>query len=182
KVAYRPQNGHISRATNSALDLATGEFAVLLDHDDELAEEALYWVAREIIECPDAILIYSDEDKINESGIRCEPYFKPDSNPELLRAQNCISHLGVLRIDALRAIGGFRTGLEGAQDWDVALRLSERCKPEAIQHIPRILYHWRATDRSTARGMESKSYASAAQRQVVAEHLTRIGRAGKIEP
>ena len=182
KVAYRAQNGHISRATNSALELATGEFAVLLDHDDELAEDALYWVAREIIESPDAMLIYSDEDKLNESDIRFDPYFKPDWNPELLRAQNCISHLGALRTDALRAIGGFRAGLEGAQDWDVALRLSERCEPEAIRHIPRVLYHWRTAAASTAQSMQGKPYASAAQRQVIAEHLTRIGRAGKIEP
>src|SRR5437660_1693700 len=133
KVAYRAQNGHISRATNSALELATGEFAVLLDHDDELAEDALYWVAREIVEFPSAMLIYSDEDKVNGSGIRFDPYFKPDWNPELLRAQNCISHLGAFRTEALRAIGGFRAGLEGAQDWDVALRLSERCEPVAGQ-------------------------------------------------
>jgi glycosyltransferase involved in cell wall biosynthesis len=182
KVAYRAQNGHISRATNSALELATGEFAVLLDHDDELAEDALYWVAREIVESPDVMLIYSDEDKINESGVRFSPYFKPDWNPELLRAQNCISHLAALRTDALRAIGGFRAGLEGAQDWDVALRLSEHCEPEAIRHIPRVLYHWRTGAASTAQSMEGKPYASAAQRQVVAEHLTRIGRVGKVEP
>jgi glycosyltransferase involved in cell wall biosynthesis len=182
KVTYRDQNGHISRATNSALALASGEFAVLLDHDDELSEDALYWVAREIVEFPEAVLIYTDEDKISEAGIRSEPYFKPDWNPELLRAQNCISHLGVLRIDKLLAIGGFRTGVEGAQDWDAVLRITEHCQPQAIRHVPRVLYHWRATGRSTARNMGEKSYASAAQRRVIADHLARVDQGGSLQP
>jgi glycosyltransferase involved in cell wall biosynthesis len=182
KIVYRAENGHISSATNSALELATGEFVVLFDHDDELAEDALYWVAREIVEFPDAVMIYSDEDKINESGIRSDPYFKPDWNPELFRAQNCVSHLGAMRTDSLRAVGAFRKGFEGAQDWDAALRLSERCAPDAIRHIPRILYHWRATATSTARGMDAKSYATAAQRKVIGEHLARVGRIASIEP
>src|SRR5262249_19365239 len=105
RVVRRERNGHISAATNSALELARGEYAVLLDHDDELSHDALYWVAREILRHPDATLVYSDEDKIDEAGLRFGPYFKPEWNPELLRGQNCISHLGVFRTSLARELG-----------------------------------------------------------------------------
>lgn len=107
KVAYREQNGHISKASNSALDVATGEFIVLMDNDDTLPEHALFWVAKTINNHPDAAVIYSDEDKIDEQGIRSAPYFKTDWNPYLFRSHNMISHLGVYRKELVDRVGGF---------------------------------------------------------------------------
>ncbi|MGA8146969.1 MAG: glycosyltransferase [Gallionellaceae bacterium] len=182
KISIRQQNGHISQATNSALALATGEFFALLDHDDELSPDALYWVAREIIQQPEVCLIYSDEDKIDEIGSHSDPYLKPDWNPELMRGQNCISHLGVYRTELVRSIGGFRQGLEGAQDWDLALRVTERIMPHQIRHIPRVLYHWRAIEGSTARAISQKNYVVEAQRQALQEHYQRIGESVSLHP
>ncbi|MEX2045483.1 MAG: glycosyltransferase, partial [Opitutus sp.] len=138
KVAFRETNGHISAASNSALALAHGEFIALLDHDDVLRPHALACVALELDAHPDADLIYSDEDKIDENGRRYEPYFKPDWNPDLFLAQNCISHLGVFRTSLVRDIGAFRVGYEGSQDWDLALRIVERTTAGRIRHIPKI--------------------------------------------
>ena len=175
QVACRERNGHISAASNSALGLATGDFVVLLDHDDLLPVHALGEVATEILAHPGTAIVYSDEDKVDESGQRFEPYFKPDWNPALLTAQNYVSHLGVYRTTLVREVGGFREGVEGAQDWDLLLRCAERVGPAAIRHIPRILYHWRVVQGSTARSMDSKSYAARAQERVVAESCARRG-------
>lgn len=176
KVVYRSDNGHISAASNSALEVATGEFVALLDHDDELPPHALYWIAKEIIGHPDAALIYSDEDKIDSLGQRSDPYFKPDWNPDLFLAQNYISHLGVYRAETVRAVGGFRVGLEGSQDYDLALRVIERLRPEQIRHIPRVLYHWRVIPGSTAMwGVSEKPYLVRAALQAIREHLSRRG-------
>jgi O-antigen biosynthesis protein len=181
KVVRRPRNGHISAASNSALEIATGEFAALLDHDDVLAPDALYWVVREINEHPDAALVYSDEDKIDFDGDRTMPYFKCDWNYDLFLAHNLITHLGVYRTELLRAIGGFRQGFEGAQDYDLALRFIERISPAQIRHIPRILYHWRMLRGSTAVNAGEKSYAAKRARQAVEEHLARSGVKASVE-
>lgn len=173
KVVFRPENGHISRASNSALALATGEFIALLDHDDILAEHALYMVAVELNAHPDAVLIYSDEDKIDEDGNRYDPYFKSDWNLDLFYGQNMVSHLGVYRTATVRDIGGFRPGLEGSQDYDLALRLLERVTPECIRHIPHVLYHWRAIPGSVALAGGEKSYATDAARQSLQEYFDR---------
>lgn len=173
KVVYRKQNGHISRASNSALGLVSGDFVALLDHDDLLPEQALFWVAHAIQEHPNAGLIYSDEDKIDAAGARFNPYFKCEFNYELLLAQNMICHLSVYRSQLLSALGGFRTGFEGAQDWDLALRAVEQLTPAQIVHIPLILYHWRAITGSTASPIQGKDYAVAAGRKAVMEHLER---------
>ena len=143
-VVFRERNGHIAEASNSALAVATGEFMALLDHDDELPRHALYLVAEEIKAHPDVDLIYSDEDKIDESGRRYEAYFKPDWDPDLFGSQNLFSHLGVYRIALVRKIGGFRSGLDGSQDYDLALRSMHETRPEPFRHIPYVLYHWRA--------------------------------------
>ena len=113
KVVFRPENGHISRATNSALEEASGEFVGLLDNDDELAPQALFEVVKTLNEHPDTDLIYSDEDKEDEEGNRFDPHFKPNYSPDLLMSTNYISHFGVYRKSIVDEIGGFRVGYEG---------------------------------------------------------------------
>ena len=150
KITYRQKNGHICQASNDALKLAKGEFIALLDHDDLLSEDALYWVAQELQKRPLANLIYSDEDKIDDAGERSCPHFKPSFNIELLLSYNFISHLGVYRKGLIKQIGGFRNGLEGSQDYDLALRTILESSPNQIIHIPRVLYHWRIHPESTS--------------------------------
>jgi GT2 family glycosyltransferase len=175
KVVFRETNGHISEASNSALALATGRWVGLLDHDDELAEHALYCTARAIAEHPGARLIYSDEDKVDEQGRRHDPYFKPDWNPDLFLSHNLFCHFGVYEHALLREVGGFRRGFEGAQDYDLVLRCIERVPAEAIVHVPRVLYHWRVHPASTASGSAAKPYADDAGRRAIDEHLSRRG-------
>jgi glycosyltransferase involved in cell wall biosynthesis len=181
KLTFRDRNGHISACSNSALSLATGEWCALLDQDDALAEEALVFVAREILAHPDAGLIYSDEDKIDESGERSTPFFKPDWNPELFLGQNYINHLGVYRTELLREIGGFREGFEGSQDYDLALRCIDRLRPEQVRHIPRVLYHWRMVGGSLAAVPDAKPYAREAARRAIAGSLARRRSEGRVE-
>ncbi|HWA85170.1 MAG TPA: glycosyltransferase [Opitutus sp.] len=174
KVTFREENGHISAASNSALALATGEFTAFLDHDDELPPHALAEVVLALAARPDLEFIYSDEDKIDELGHRFEPYFKPDWNPDLLLGQNYTCHLSVFRTARLRAIGGFRTGYEGSQDWDLTLRATEGLEPARIFHLPRVLYHWRAIPGSTALVANQKeNYPVVAARRALADHLER---------
>ncbi len=175
RVVHLETNGHICRATNAALELATGELCALLDHDDELAPHALHCLVSEFLLHPDAELVYSDEDKIDEQGQRFDPHFKPDWNPELLASQNYICHLAGLRTERLRSLGGLRPGLEGSQDWDLFLRLSCCVPASAIRHIPRVLYHWRAIDGSTALRVSEKDYISESARRALLDHFARLG-------
>ncbi|HEX8544853.1 MAG TPA: glycosyltransferase [Pseudomonas sp.] len=180
-VVFREQNGHISAASNSAIAIAQGQYLALMDNDDLIPEHALYWVARALVENPDAGLIYSDEDKIDTRGRRSEPYFKPDWNEFLFRSQNMISHLGVYRRDLVEEVGGFRVGFEGSQDYDLALRCVELLKPAQIIHIPRVLYHWRIRTGSTAMATNEKPYAVLAGVKALDEHLQRKGIAAHTE-
>jgi O-antigen biosynthesis protein len=173
KVVYRKKNGHISAASNSALELATGEFIALLDNDDELTPDALYENALLLNEHPDADMIYSDEDKITEEGERHSPFFKPDWSPDLILSQMYTCHLGVYRTKLAREIGGFRVGFEGSQDYDFVLRFTE--KTDKIFHIPKILYHWRTIAESTASGMDAKGYAHKAGTKALVEAVERRG-------
>jgi glycosyltransferase involved in cell wall biosynthesis len=173
KVEFRQKNGHISAATNSAIALASGDWLALLDHDDLLSEQALYWVAEAINHHPQLALIYSDEDKVDAAGQRYEPYFKCDWNPDLFYSHNMISHLGVYRADIIAAIGGFRLGMEGSQDYDLALRTLERIEPSQIYHIARVLYHWRVHAESTASSADAKPYAMLAGERAINEHFAR---------
>ena len=182
KVIFRETNGHISACSNSALSLATGEWCALLDQDDTLSENALALVALEIAEHPEAGLIYSDEDKIDNHGARSNPFFKTDWNSELFLGQNYINHLGVYRTPLLREIGGFREGYEGSQDYDLALRCVEKLRNEEVRHIPRILYHWRTMEGSLAAVVDAKPYAKKAARRAISEHLKRCGIAGRVAP
>jgi glycosyltransferase involved in cell wall biosynthesis len=180
KVMRRTENGHISAASNDALGLANGDFVALLDHDDELAPTALYFVALALNKKRDLKLLYSDEDKLDAQNRRFEPYFKSDWNPELFLAQNFISHLSVYRADLVRRVGGFRIGFEGSQDYDLTLRCIEQIKPNEIEHLPWVLYHWRTGDQSTASCVTAKPYAQEAARRAVQEHLDRKGIAGTV--
>jgi glycosyltransferase involved in cell wall biosynthesis len=182
KVMRRTENGHISAASNDALRLADGDFVALLDHDDELAPTALYFVALALNQNRNLQLLYSDEDKLDAQNRRSEPYFKSDWNPELFLAQNFISHLSVYRADLVRRLGGFRIGFEGSQDYDLALRCIEQIPSKEIEHLPWVLYHWRATDESTASCATAKPYAQQAAQRAVQEHLDRKGITGTVVP
>jgi GT2 family glycosyltransferase len=175
KLVFRETNGHIAASSNSALAMASGEYIALFDHDDLLDEQALYWVADAINRHPNAGLIYSDEDKVDVANRRYDPYFKSDLNYELLLAQNMVCHLGVYRTALVRQLGGFQLGYEGAQDYDLALRVIEQLAPQQVVHVPRVLYHWRAIAGSTALGAGEKNYAARAGRKAVAAHLARMG-------
>lgn len=173
KVMFRSENGHISRATNSALELASGDFIALLDHDDLLDRDALFYFVRELQSHPDAVILYSDEDKVDLRGERSEPHFKPDFNREFLYSCNYISHFGMYRREVVEKIGGFRVGFEGAQDYDLLLRVLEQCSEQQVRHIPKVLYSWRASPGSTAGERSEKSYAVEAGRLALEEHLKR---------
>jgi GT2 family glycosyltransferase len=179
-VVLRPDRGHISAASNSALAIARGEFVALLDHDDELAPQALGEVAALVRRYPDTDVAYSDEDKIDLRGRRIDAYFKPDFSPDLLLSQNLVSHLGLYRTSLVRDVGGFREGFEGSQDHDLALRVIERSSPDRVRHIPALLYHWRMTTRSTSGGLWRKDYAQEAGSRAIAEHLVRTGRRASV--
>lgn len=175
KVALRETNGHIAHATNSAFALATGDWIALLDHDDLLRENALAEVALTLAEHPLAELIYSDEDKIDERGRRSLPHFKCDYSPELFRSMNYFNHLTVHRAANIRAVGGWRPGFEGSQDYDINLRILERIDAGGVVHIPKVLYHWRAVEGSTALAGAEKSYAFTAGWKALEEHVARTG-------
>lgn len=173
EVMRREVNGHISEASNSALAMARGSFVALLDHDDELRPHALLEMAEAIVSQPDLGLLYSDEDKIDAKGHRFDPYFKPDFDPDLLRSQNYVCHLTTIRTELVRRVGGFRVGFEGSQDHDLILRCTEQLRPFQIRHIPKVLYHWRAIEGSTALSRDAKDYASSAGARAVSDHLAR---------
>ena len=181
KVCRRASNGHISAASNSAVDLASGEFIALMDNDDLLHPDALFWVVDAINAQPQVDILYSDEDKINDAQEHFDPYFKPDWNYALFTSHNLISHLGVYRSQVLRAVGGFRLGFEGSQDYDLALRCVEVTAPANIVHIPRVLYHWRAIEGSTALTIDAKPYALEAAKRALEEHRARMQRPLPVE-
>lgn len=175
QVLFREQNGHICACSNSALGLVDAPWLALLDHDDVLTEDALVWVAKAIINHPEGMMFFSDEDKLDPSGSRFDPYCKGDWNSVLMEGQNMFSHLGVYSTALVRELGGFRLGLEGSQDHDLALRCSEQLQREQIVHIPRILYQWRVHPESTAGGAKAKPYTQTAAHRAVLEHLRRRG-------
>lgn len=180
KFYFRKENGHICRASNSALQLADGEFIALLDHDDVLWPNALYEVVRAINQSSDADFFYSDEDKIDERGrIHSEPFFKPGWSPEFLRSVNYITHFAVLRRSLVEKIDGFRPGYEGAQDWDLFLRISR--ETDKIVHIPKVLYSWRKSHTSTAQKPSAKDYAYVNQKKALADDVKRRGYKAKID-
>ena len=180
KCAFRTENGHISAASNSALTLADGDFIVLLDHDDELAEHALLSNAELINEHPEAKIVYSDEDKIDEQGNRFDPHFKCDFNRDLLYSQNYVSHLGVYDTALVKSVGGFRLGLEGSQDYDLLLRCVAKLSDKEIFHIPQVLYHWRAIEGSTAMASDQKDYTTLAGIKALQHHFAELGKSTEV--
>ena len=178
----RSTNGHISEATNSAFDLATGDFIALLDHDDVLREHALAETAIAINKNPNVQLIYSDEDKLNDYGGRYDPHFKPDFSPDLFLSQNYLNHLTVHAAQNIRRVGGWRKGFEGSQDYDLSLRIIETIAPSQIVHIPKVLYHWRASAGSTAKEGSEKGYAYGAGLRALQDHIARTGVGAKVMP
>jgi GT2 family glycosyltransferase len=165
------RNAGISAASNAALGTATGDFLVLLDHDDELHPFALLEVVRRLNTNPDADLVYSDEDKIDQLGVRSEPAFKFDFDADMFCSYNYLGHLVALRAALVRQIGGFRSETDGAQDWDLLLRAMSASAAGRIQHIAKPLYHWRKHEESTAQNLDAKPYAIRAWNVVLARHM-----------
>ncbi len=179
RIVKRSTNGHISEASNSALAIATGEFVGFLDHDDLLTPDALFEVALRLNEYPDADMIYSDEDKIDDGGNFSEPHFKPDWSPDSFLSRMYTCHFGVYRRELADAIGGLRVGYEGSQDHDFVLRLTERS--DRIHHISRVLYHWRIHPASTSAAADAKPYAAIAGQRAIQDAIERRGEPGVVE-
>lgn len=173
KVVYRKENGHISRASNTALEISKGDYIALVDNDDIISPDALYWIVKELNKNDNIFLIYTDEDKIDKNDKRFDPYFKTDWNYDLLLSQNYISHLSVYKSSIVKEIGGFNIGMEGSQDWDLTLRFIEKINKNQIKHIPRVLYHWRAIKGSTAYNINEKDYIIESSVKAVEGHIKR---------
>ena len=175
-----PENKGISQNTNRAMEIASGEWIGLLDHDDLLAPNALYEIAKAVNEHPDAEVIYTDEDKVTtDLKEHFQPHLKPDFNLDLLRSNNYICHFFVASRDLIKHVGGFRPEFNGAQDYDLILRCTEQAKQ--IVHIPKILYHWRVHKASTADNPASKMYAFDAGKRAIEEHLVRCRTKGTVQ-
>jgi GT2 family glycosyltransferase/glycosyltransferase involved in cell wall biosynthesis len=179
RVVLRESNGNISAATNSAAQLASGEFLVLLDQDDLLTPDALAEIALSSSASAGCDIIYSDDDKIDSAGRRFAPQFKPDWSPELLLGYMYFSHAFAVRRELYVRVGGMRLGFEGSQDYDFALRATEQAR--AIAHIPQMLYHWRVLPGSTAASGAAKPQSFEAGRRAVQDALKRRGITGRAQ-
>ena len=171
----------ISENTNSAIEAATGDFIAFADHDDELTPHALFECVKALNDHPGTLVVYSDEDKMSMDGHKFfQPHFKPDYNPDLLCTVNYICHLFVVSRKVIDQVGMLRKEFDGAQDYDFIFRCVEAVKDEEIYHVPKILYHWRCHEDSTAENPESKTYAFEAGRRAVQEHYNRTGIQAKV--
>ena len=181
KYKFIGENKGIAGNTNEALSLVTGDFVALLDHDDLLPLFSLYEIVKCINKNPDVEFIYTDEDKFEKlGGKRYDPYFKSDFAPDTLRANNFICHFSVFKKELMDKLGGFRSEYDGAQDYDILLRMSE--ETNKIVHIPKILYHWRVHALSTAKaGGTAKPYAYEAGIKAIQDHINRLGLKGTVE-
>jgi glycosyltransferase involved in cell wall biosynthesis len=174
KYKFLKTNRHIADATNVAIEMAEGEFVALFDHDDLLWPNALYEVVNCLNKNKELDFIYTDEDKITEDRhFHLGPFFKPDWNPDFLHSVNYITHLSVIRKTLLDDLGGLRGDYNGAQDWDLFLRITSATKN--IHHIPKIVYSWRVHDLSTAKDTKSKPYVIEAQKKAIEDDLRRKG-------
>ena len=187
RVVYQKlkENGGIAENTNAAIAMAGGDYIAFLDHDDVITPDALYEMADRIIkgrnQGKEPEVLYSDEDKTDAGQTKVmDPHFKPDFNPDLLCSNNYITHFLVVKRELADRLGGIRKDFDGAQDYDFVLRATEQAK--VIAHIPKILYHWRMHELSTAGDGDSKSYARDAGKRAIEAHLERIGVEGSVEP
>ena len=171
KVTYRTENGMISKASNSAIKLAKGEFIVLVDNDDVLELDALYYLAKALNDNKDLDLIYTDEDKMDFKGKLMEPHFKADYSPDTLMSVNYICHLTCIRKSIVDKLGGFRSEYDGSQDYDLFLRVLDNTNK--VYHVDKVLYHWRQTPTSTAGYLGNKSYAYIAGKKALEDTLKR---------
>lgn len=180
KIVFSEQNLGIAGASNRAAEIACGSYIALLDNDDEIAPDALLEVARAINRDPGVDFLYTDEDKIESDGRHSDHYCKPDWSPEHLRSVMYVLHMMVFRKRLFYEVGGFRDAYSGAQDYDLALRLSE--KAQRIHHIPKILYHWRKIPGSAAAEVNAKPAALLAARRALEDHVRRVGLDASVEP
>ncbi len=182
KVIYRKENGHISKATNDGISVASGDFIAFMDCDDTISKDALYCFAEKLNENKDLDFIYSDEDKLTEDGkIRHLPFFKPDWSPDLFLSMMYTNHLAVYRTSLVQKIGGLRSAYNGAQDYDMTLRFLEVTENSRVAHIPKVLYHWRERSESIAFSMDSKNYATEAACRAKEDALRRRKITGHME-
>lgn len=172
-IHYRESNGHICEASNDAVKMASGDFLVLVDHDDLLHLDALYWIAKCIDKNHDVNLVYTDEDKLCQTTNRfISPHFKPAFNLNLLLSYNYICHLSAFRRSIVQKVNGFRSGYEGSQDYDLALRVIAQSNRNQVAHIPIPLYHWRVHQESTAARSSSKDYTTDAGLMALTDFLS----------
>ena len=172
RIMFRPKNGGIVAASQDALDFATGEFIAFLDNDDTLHPNSLNLVSATLDKDPTIDYVYSDENKLDEKGRPYDLFRKPAFDPIRLLGQNYCSHFSVIRSTLVDEVGGFRTGYEGSQDYDLILRVTERAR--TIAHIPEVLYHWRAVPGSAATQLDAKPYALDSAERAVKDHLRRV--------
>jgi glycosyltransferase involved in cell wall biosynthesis len=178
RYSFRGINGGIVAASNDAIDLSSGEFIALLDHDDVLEPDALEQVIKVFETKPAVDYVYTDEDLLDEEGKRFQPFRKPDWSPERFRNQMYTCHFSVIRRSLVEEVGRFREGFDGSQDYDLILRISEKARE--IHHIPIILYHWRVGRDSVAANPNAKPYAYTAGQKAITEHLERVGLEGNV--
>ena len=171
KVVYRKSNGHISEASNSALELVSGKYVAMMDNDDVIPENAIYEMVLALNKDKTIDMIYTDEDKLDYNGLRCDPHFKSDYAPDTLLSVNYFCHFTLLRTSILKKIGGWKKGYEGSQDHDLFLRFTENASN--IYHLPKILYHWRKIPGSTSIGLNQKNYAVINGKKAVEDSLKR---------
>ena len=173
------ENNGISENSNQAIKMANGEFLALIDHDDVIEKNALFEVVKVLNENKETDFIYTDEDKF-EGNLknRYFPFFKPDFSPDFLRSNNYICHLSVIRKELAEKVGLFRKEFDGAQDFDLFLRVTEQTTN--IVHIPKVLYHWRTHNLSTSQNMETKMYAIEAGKKAIEEQCKRLNMKAKV--
>ena len=180
KLVFRKENGGISRATNDAIKEAKGDFICFMDCDDVLSPHALMEFFSYLSDHPDTDLIYSDEDKLSEdSKSRFEPFFKPDWSPDTFMSLNYVNHFSAARRSLVNEVHGLRPEFDGAQDYDLYMRISEKATNKRIGHVPKVLYHWRATSGSTAKDPNAKQYVFDRAKKLKEEALKRRGLKGK---
>lgn len=176
KVVSHEESLQISENTNAAIEIATGDYIAFADHDDELTPNALFECVKALNKNRDVKVLYSDEDKMSMDGHKFfQPHFKPDYNPDLLCTVNYICHLFVVDRKVIEQVGTLRKEFDGAQDYDFIFRCIEVVSPEEICHVPKILYHWRCHEESTAENPESKTYAFESGKRAIEEHYRRTG-------